>query len=128
MITKPNDLLLDMDHFADQLKHLRTQRQLTQTRLAELLGVSPRVYNRWERATATPHLDTLVQLAEILQVSLDELVGRAHVASEPKLRNLQLNALYRQADRLSDEDQKALAIVLDSLVKRQQAEQVFASK
>ncbi len=121
-------LLLDMATFAEQLKALRSQRKLTQVRLAELLSISPRVYNRWEKGTATPHLDTLVQIAEILRVSLDELVGRAEASSEPRVRNLQLSTLYGQLDRLPDEDQKAVVIVLDSLVKRHQAEQVFASK
>jgi transcriptional regulator with XRE-family HTH domain len=37
-----------MENFPERLKELRAARKLTQTRLAELLGVSPRVYHRWE--------------------------------------------------------------------------------
>lgn len=124
----PCPLLIDMATFALQLRSLRTQRKLTQVRLAQLLGVTPRVYNRWEKGAAAPHLATLVQIAEVLQVSLDELVGRSSVVSEPKVRNLQLSTLYHQLDRLPDEDQKAVAILLDSLIKRHQAEQVFSGR
>jgi hypothetical protein len=37
-----------------------------------------------------------------------------------------LHRLYKKVDQLSDEDQKALMIVLDSLVKRSKVSQVMA--
>jgi transcriptional regulator with XRE-family HTH domain len=121
------DLLLPMEEFADRLRELRQARGLTQARLAELLDTSPRVYNRWETGSALPRLDTLVQLADLLEVSLDELVGREEVEEhELRLRNPKLHELYREIDRLSDEDQKALVILLDSLVKRSQIGKVLA--
>lgn len=121
------DLVLAMEAFADRLRELREARGLTQARLAELLDTSPRVYNRWETGAALPRLDTLVQLADLLEVSLDELVGRTE-PHEPdlKIRNPKLHQLYREIDRLSDEDQKALVILLDSLVKRSQMGKVLA--
>lgn len=120
--------LLDvvMSAFAERLRNLREQRKLTQTRLAELLAVSPRVYNRWERGVATPHFDTVVKLADILQVSLDELAGRAEGVAEPLIRNHRLHVLCEQADRLPDEDQRALIVLMDSLIKRAKFERVLA--
>jgi DNA-binding XRE family transcriptional regulator len=47
----------NMERFAEQLKQLRSARKMTQTRLTQLLEVSPRVYNRWENGFATPHLE-----------------------------------------------------------------------
>jgi len=105
---------------AERLRELRESRGLTQARLAELLDVSPRVYNRWETTETTPRLDTLVRIADILSVTLDELVGRAESDPEPQIRNPRLRELYDQIHRLSDEDQQALVILLDSLVKRSQ--------
>ena len=121
------DLTLAMEAFADRLRKLREDRGLTQARLAELLDTSPRVTNRWETGAALPRLDTLVQLADLLEVSLDELVGRTE-PHEPdlKIRNPKLHQLYREIDQLSDEDQKALVILLDSLVKRSQVGKVLA--
>jgi len=121
------DLALAMEAFADRLRELREARGITQARLAELLDTSPRVTNRWETGAALPRLDTLVQLADLLEVTLDELVGRTE-PHEPdlKIRNPKLHQLYREIDRLSDEDQKALVILLDSLVKRSQMGKVLA--
>ena len=118
---------MDMDGFGERLKEARSSRGLTQARLAEMLGISPRVYNRWERGAAIPRLDTVVRVAEILEVSLDELAGlKESDTSELRLRNPELHDLYKEVDRLSDEDQQALVVLLDSLVKRSQLRRVMA--
>lgn len=117
-----------MANFAQRLKELRTTRNLTQTRLAELLNVKPRVYSRWETGDAVPHFDTIVRLADILGVTLDEMAGRTDALTQATIRNPELNRLYRKVDQLSDEDQKALLVVLDSLVKRSRVDQVMAER
>lgn len=115
-----------LDAFVERLRTFRRDRGLSQTRLAELLGVSPRVYHRWESGSATPRFDTVVKLSEILEVSLDELAGREPPKSvEFRVHNPKLHSLYREIDKLSDEDQQALAILLDSLVKRSQMDKVL---
>jgi transcriptional regulator with XRE-family HTH domain len=115
----------NMEKFAERLKQLRSARKMTQTRLAQLLEVSPRVYNRWENGVATPHLDTVVRIADILDVTLDELAGRKETNGEAGIHNPELHRLYKKVDQLSDEDQKALLVVLDSLVKRSRMRRVM---
>lgn len=115
---------LNMVEFAERLRLLRESRQLTQVRLAELVGVDPRAYNRWERGTIAPHLDTLVRIADVLQVSLDELVGRKPVSTEARIRNHVLDSLWQQADMLPDASQQALVLVIDGMVKQAQMEKV----
>ncbi len=117
-----------MANFAQQLKELRTTRRLTRNRLAKLLNVKPRVYSRWETGDAIPHFDTIVRLADILGVTLDEMAGRSDAPPQAVIRNLELNRLYKKVDQLSDEDQKALLVVLDSLVKRSRVDQVMAEQ
>jgi transcriptional regulator with XRE-family HTH domain len=117
-----------MSEFAERLRLLRESRQLTQVRLAELVGVDPRAYNRWERGTIAPHLDTLVKIADVLQVSLDELVGRTPTSNDVRIRNHTLNSLWQQADILPDEEQQALILVIDSFVKKSQVEKVVGKR
>jgi transcriptional regulator with XRE-family HTH domain len=109
---------LDMTIFAERLRLLRQARNITQARLAELVGVSARVYNRWEKGGNVPHFDTIVKIADILQVSLDELAGRKEPSPELKIRNYELRRLCQQCDDLADEDQQALIVMMDSLVKK----------
>jgi transcriptional regulator with XRE-family HTH domain len=120
-------LATDMEQFAERLRSLRAQRKITQARLAQLLEVDPRVYNRWERGTAVPQLDTVVRIAQLLQISLDTLVGLEAAEDEPRVRNPKLHALYQQMDQLSDEDQQALIILMDSLVKRSHMSKLLAA-
>ena len=119
---------VDMSAFAERLRLLREARQITQTRLASLLEVDPRVYNRWERGIASPQFDTVVKIANILQVSLDELAGRSASITEPKIHNVELLNLYQQVDSLPDMDQQALVLVIDGLVKKSQMEKVVGKR
>jgi len=119
---------VDMSVFAERLRLLREARHITQTRLASLLEVDPRVYNRWERGIATPQFDTVVRIADILQISLDELAGRSAAISEPKIHNTELLNLYQQVDSLPDADQQALVLVIDGLVKKSQMEKVVGKR
>jgi transcriptional regulator with XRE-family HTH domain len=119
---------IDMSAFAERLRLLREARQITQTRLATLLEVDPRVYNRWERGTSSPQFDTVVKIANILQVSLDELAGRSASITEPKIHNVELLNLYQQVDSLPDTDQQALVSVIDGLVKKSQMARVMGKR
>ncbi|MDC9583314.1 helix-turn-helix transcriptional regulator [Xenorhabdus sp. PR6a] len=116
---------LDMTAFAERLRLLREARNLNQVRLAELLGVDPRAYNRWEKGASAPHLETVIKIADVLQVTIDELVGRKAVSDEVKIRNHTLHTLWQKADSLPDTDQQALIVILDSFVKKAMVEQVM---
>ncbi len=117
---------LDMSVFAEHLRLLRQARNITQARLAELLEVSPRVYNRWEKGGNVPHFDTIVKIADILQVALDELAGRQEPSQDLKIRNYELRQLCQQCDALPDGDQQALIVMMDSLVKKSDMTKVIA--
>lgn len=58
---------------------LKRQRELygyTQKQMAELIGIAPRSYQRYESGEREPNIETLVQIADFFEVSLDDLVGR----------------------------------------------------
>ncbi|WP_250481975.1 MULTISPECIES: hypothetical protein [unclassified Caballeronia] len=70
-------------------------------------------------------LDAVVRIAQVLQTSVDSLVGLEPPA-EPRIHNPRLHELYEQMDLLSDEDQQALIVLMDSLVKRSQMSKLMA--
>lgn len=116
----------DMEQFATRLREAREARKMTQARLSELLEVDRRVYNRWERGTSVPQLDTVVRLSQVLQLSVDSLVGLEATKEEAHVHNPRLHALFQQMDSLCDEDQQALIILMDSLMKRAQISKLLA--
>lgn len=60
--------------FAHQLLKLRTEQQLSQTDIANLLFVSRQAVSKWENGDTEPNLDNLITLARILNVSLENLI------------------------------------------------------
>lgn len=59
----------------ETLRPLRQRAGLTQSELAEALGVSDRAVSRWENAQALPDVTLLPRLAMLLHVSVDALLG-----------------------------------------------------
>lgn len=60
--------------FANILREKRKTLHLTQQNLADQLHVTRQTLSRWENETSFPNLDTLVELSEILNISLDTLL------------------------------------------------------
>jgi transcriptional regulator with XRE-family HTH domain len=62
--------------FARALNELRQERRLTQETLAFESGYHPKYISLLERAHYSPSLTTILELAEVLQVSGAEIVAR----------------------------------------------------
>ena len=72
-----------MSDFSDRLVQFREHRHLSQTAVANEIGIALRTYQYYERGEREPQLSTLICLADFYQVSLDDLVGRPFLASKP---------------------------------------------
>ena len=60
--------------FAENLKQLRKEKQMSQENLAELLNVSRQSVSKWEQGLSYPEVETLLLLSKRLSVSLDEML------------------------------------------------------
>ncbi|MBQ4649102.1 MAG: helix-turn-helix transcriptional regulator [Firmicutes bacterium] len=58
----------------ERIMTLRTERQMSQSDLAEALDVSRQSISKWETDTSVPELEKLVMLCDIFGVSMDMLV------------------------------------------------------
>ena len=61
--------------FSKRLKELRINKGFTQEDLAKKINISPSSISLYERGVREPNLNTLIQLAEILETSTDYLLG-----------------------------------------------------
>ena len=66
------------------IKALRLERGLTQKQLAEKLNVTDRAVSKWERGKNAPDIALLEPLAEILGVTVLELIRGERVQSESR--------------------------------------------
>ncbi|MBU5363262.1 helix-turn-helix domain-containing protein [Enterococcus raffinosus] len=64
-----------------QLRNYRQRNELTQKQLANILYVSDRTVSKWERGAGYPDIATLKRIAQLLDLSLDNLLNER----EPEL-------------------------------------------
>lgn len=61
--------------FADNLRAVRKEKNISQEELAELLGVSRQAVSRWEQGAGYPEMEKMILLAQKMNVSLDYLAA-----------------------------------------------------
>lgn len=67
-------MMFDSYKAAKQIALLRKSRGITQEELAQRLSVSPQAVSKWENGHSLPEVSILVELAEILRVTIDEIL------------------------------------------------------
>lgn len=91
--------------FSERLKELRKQAHLTQVELAGKLGIVQSSYADWERGKKKPTQDNLVKIAQVLNVSVDYLVGNSEEKSD-ELDNIEL--LFRMNSKGLTKEEKEI--------------------
>lgn len=83
---------INYSSIGNKIREYRTAKKWTQAKLAECSGVEPSNISHIERAATKVSLPTLVQIANALEVSLDELVCDSLIKNE-HIISKQLNEL-----------------------------------
>lgn len=67
--------MFDAVEIGRRISRLRKEKDMTQPALADRMGVSFQAVSNWERGMSMPDIGKLPELAEVLGVSIDELLG-----------------------------------------------------
>ena len=80
-----------MNDIAAHLKDLRREKKLSQEALAQALHVTRQTVSAWERGVARPDVDTLLRLAQVLEVEPERLLyGVEPSQKAPRYRTVPL--------------------------------------
>ncbi|MBU1341007.1 MAG: helix-turn-helix domain-containing protein [Proteobacteria bacterium] len=107
--------------FGQRLVQIRKAMGLTQTELGDRIGVSQRIIHHYENKADYPPTLKLIELAQALNMSVDELLGiessndEAYQEIKPMLAKK-----LRRASQLPTNDLKALSTFIDALILKQQ--------
>lgn len=84
----------------ENIKRLRKEKNLTQEKLAEILGVTVGAVSKWENGNNTPDIVMLTMLASFFDVSIDVLLGydMASKKAEKLVENIKLLVSERRFD------------------------------
>ncbi len=86
----------DMDHYVTGgvIRALREKKKLTQSALADKIGVSDKAVSKWETGRGLPDITLLEPLAAALGVSVIELMRGEPVVNRNVSANMRRGALY----------------------------------
>ncbi len=65
-----------MKHLGNRLRELRHKNDMSQEYVAKMLGVSVQAVSKWETGKSDPEIGSLIPLADLFHVPVDELLDR----------------------------------------------------
>lgn len=96
----------------ERLKAARLKNHLTQGELAQKLNIDAMQISRWEKGHKIPRSERLAEIAQVLNVSVDYLLG---VSDEPSIRvkieNLTIEEMAIITALRSGDDKEAMKII-----------------
>ena len=66
--------MINKIHFGKRLSALRRKTGLSQTDLAERLGVTSQAVSKWECGNAVPDIELLLELSHLYRVTINEML------------------------------------------------------
>ena len=103
------------EDFRLQFRTIRERRGLTQVALGQRAGMAAASISHFETGQRVPSLDSLVKLADALEVSVDELLGRTSVGA-----STQVDPLFLRASRAPTDTLDAVKRVTAALLREDQ--------
>ena len=98
--------------FGKRLLEARKRKGVSQEDLAKDLGTKGPVIGRYERDEMKPSIEVAAKMAELLDVSLDYLVGKTDVLIDGKVMNRII-----EIQKLSADEQKTVFSLLDAFLR-----------
>ncbi len=105
-----------------QLAVFREKAGLTQTELAEKVGVSDKAVSKWECGETKPSVDILPALADAFNISIDDLFGRTHDCTNDICTSAREYIRAAETHEVIDKIQKVLAHMIIGAQIRQNSE------
>lgn len=97
---------IDKAKFGAFVAQLRKEKGLMQKELAEQLYVSDKAVSKWERGLSIPDVAILVPLAEILGVTVTELLECRRLPKDEPMDSQQTEEIVKKVIGLSEEEQR----------------------
>ena len=106
-----------MPGFGERLTQLRKAKGLTQTELGEKIGISQRMIAYYEKDEAQPPGPMLINLANALETTIDELLGKTNPKELPtNPKEARFLKRLKRIQELPPQDRRAILKVLDALL------------
>ncbi len=115
-------------NFGERLAELRKAAGYTQVEFAQEAGISQRMVAYYESPEAHPPANLLPDMARVLGVSTDELLGVAPTRRTKKTGNTRIERRLAQIEKLEPTEKRQVLQVLDAFIERGQLKKKIQSK
>ena len=105
-----------------KINKIRKEKKLSQSDIAETVGVSRDAISKYERDDIVPSVENAKKIAQVLEVSLDYLVSKEDKQEVIDNRMLQR---IREIQKLAENDKQTIINVIDAYVRDTKAKQAF---
>lgn len=106
--------------FGPRLAKLRKEAGYTQVEFAEAVGVSQRMIAYYEAPEAMPPAHLLPEMAKVLNVSADVLLGTAPLKRPAKVGTSRLERRLQQIEKLDAAEKRQILQLIDAFIERGQ--------
>ena len=104
-------------NFNNKIKRLRQEKNWSQDKLAQKIGVTRILIGKYERGQTVPSADTLQKLAEIFGVSIDYLLSdETKNLATVGIKDQSLLQYFEEIDQMNEEEKKAVKFILEAVV------------
>ena len=104
--------------FGQRFQRLRKNANLTQEDVAKQLNITAQAVSKWENDVSAPDISVLVELSDILGVTLDELMGKAQATTlVPEAQRKNIDNMFFRIRVNSNEGDKVNVNIPLALVK-----------
>lgn len=106
--------------FGSIVVELRKKQGISQTDLASQLGIHKNVLGRYERNEVLPSVEIARKIADILDVSLDYLTGKADVQMDKTTRERIL-----EVSKFEEDDRLHIFSVIDAFIAKRKIQSIL---
>lgn len=100
-------------YFNTNLKFLRTQKGISQQALADKLKMDRSTISRWENNEMDATVENAIQVANILEIPIDDLVGKDLTIEKRKAFD-ELEILFdKNKDILTEDDKEYIRFIIE---------------
>ena len=108
----------DDNAFGKRLQEIRKRRGLSQTEVAERLGIHQSLISQYERGYLRLNGALIVRLAAVLQTTPDQILGLADVKDQDTPRDRRFLRRLKRMEKLSPHDKKLLLGTIDAFLSK----------
>ena len=94
------------------ISSLRKDKGMTQLELAEIMGVTDKAVSKWERDLSCSDINSIPKLAEILEISVEDLMQGKTETKEQDTKEKKENISINKVDEIIDTALKGIGIAM----------------